>query len=354
MKPVLGFLPLFSATELITWTPGDSSDNTYKLYDYSKLTTVIAKNQASEDFIEFVKGKGPNVVQMIGDDDVNTDRLTNQKYFNSSLTDLITLVESKNLDGLNLNFEGDFTIHTPYVYPPKEKQAIVDFCSALKENLPTGTKLSYNFPYSPRLDPACVTARCLLFYDIGQVVDYVIVKSFNANFQLKNAQPTDPYKIIIKGFEEYIKQFYIPTNKLIQTVPFFGSKYPCQNDPVSEGSCLSPLAKKYNTDIDIPLSDVWPLIRTGKSQGFEPSLNKQSKTNEILVQNANVTFQIWFDDAQTISSKFQGMALKNDILGIAAWDASDLVYDNNSEDYAKTQNLWETLNETFDQLSARN
>ena len=210
------------------------------------------------------------------------------------------------------------------------------------------------FPYSPRLDPACVTARCLLFYDIGQVVDYVIVKSFNANYQLKYAQSTDPYKIVMKGYDEYMKQFYIPTNKLIQTVPFFGSKYPCQNDPVSDGSCLSPLAKKYNTDIDIPLSEIWPLIRTGKSQGYEPSLNKKSKTNQILVQTSNTTSQIWFDDAQTISSKFQGMALKNDFLGIAAWDASSLVYDTSSEDYAKTQNLWDTLNEIFDQLAARN
>ena len=110
---------------LLMFTRGDETDSKYKLYDYSKMTDLVAmRKDFTREFVDFVHSKNTRVSMVIGDSDVDKYKLVNAKYRHEIVAGIVGEVIERGIDGINIDCEKP-------LYGDSFKQGFVQFVEDL-------------------------------------------------------------------------------------------------------------------------------------------------------------------------------------------------------------------------------
>lgn len=313
--------------EILKVVDGET-DPGWRWWNSDVVKDLVAKTQISGAKISVAIAMHENdtIEKFLDDQDA-------QKNLNKNLLELI---RTNNLDGINIDFEyaGEPTDES---YREKFTQFNTQLSSELKSNIPE-IELSIDFyPFSvqkPRL------------FDVPKLeplFDKIIVMSYDYYGVSSNvAGPVAPmygyaeekYLFDVSStYSDYIN--VVPKEKIIMGIPYYAWDYPVtdgtqpmssvlpQNDINGYTSVMSYGRMRTNTDIK-PENCVWDDL---------------AKQNWCYYQDATTGKyrQIWLEDNQSLEIKFD-FAKENDLGGIAIWT---LGYDKEYPD------LWNMIREKF-------
>jgi len=260
--------------------------------------------------------------------------LNNKNAQKKLIENLLTEVESRHLDGINVDFEYDGEPEEGY--QQKFTGFAQDLTSSFKTNSPK-TELSIDFfPLSVR-EP-----RLFDIKKLSQLFDRIVVMSYDYYSSTSDiAGPVAPmggfkeqkYFFDIKTtYEDYLK--FVPKEKLVMGVPYYGYDWAVENgqkiqsktlpisDPNNYAAVISYARAKENKD-----------LKQNQCQWDDFAKEKWCWYKD----EKNIEHQVWIEDNKSIEEKFN-FAKKNKFSGIAIWT---LGYDKQYPD------LWNLIEKIF-------
>ncbi len=347
---VLGFMPYWRLDDIKYVRPQLLSE-----FNYFSLTVGsdghIAKvvdgvtdpgwrgwqNEELKNFTSKANIIGTDVTVTIAalDNDLIMTILDNDEYQDNLITDIITEVKTRNLQGINVDFE---YFGEP---DPAYKTAFTTFSKKLKAALDSevpGTELSISImPLAAREDDLFDFQQLVPIYDrfIGMSYDY-----YGASSDI--AGPIAPMKGFNEGqyffdVETTYKDYrqYIPREKLVMGVPFYGWEW-----AVEDGKIRNSLT--YPSSDDRNYAAVISYARAKESKELKKN---QCKWDEPAQETwcwykdtkLGTDKQVWLADNRSVETRFN-FAEKQGFAGVAIWT---LGYDKQYSD------LWDIISSKF-------
>jgi spore germination protein YaaH len=292
-------------------------------------------NQNVQDLIARTQIMGGNFSVTIisqNNDNINSI-LDNSKVQENLISNIVSEVSSRKLDGVNIDFE--------YLGEPDEeyKEKFTEFSNALKKKLvaqsPNAKLYLSIMPRSAR-DPDLFEFKELAnIYDefIGMSYDYSGISSdiATATAPLTGFDENKYFFDITTTYNDFLKT--IPSNKILMGVPYYGWEW-----AVEEGRQIQ---SKTLTD-DNSYAAVMSYERAKSSLYLKEN---QCQFDEYALQpwcfyknmETGADHQVWFENEQSISAKYN-FAIEKDLSGVAIWI---LGYD------AGQPELWNLMGEKF-------
>ncbi len=349
-KEVIGFLPY--------WRMDDTKYLRYDLVSeviYFSLTAgadgnfiKIVKNETDpgwrwwnsptvKDLITQTQIRGGKVsvtVAMQKNKDLETF-LNNPSAQTTLIDNLLAEVSNKHLDGINIDFE--------YDGEPEEslRQKFVEF----NQNLTAKFKRE-----SPKtemsIDMYPLSVRKPRLFDIAKLAplfDRVIIMSYDFYSSTSDiAGPVAPMKgfsdkkyifDVTTSLDDYLK--FVPKEKLVLGVPYYGWDYPVEN-----GKTLQSKTLEGNDANGYPA-----IISYGRAQSFDQLKPDQCQWDPdaeatwcwYTDPETDVNHQVWLEDDKSIGIKYD-YAKNLDLAGVAIWT---LGYDK------QYPNLWQMIEDKF-------
>lgn len=291
------------------------------------IKDLIAKTQISG-------GKFSLTVAMQKNKDLESF-LNNKEAQAILISNILSEVSTKHLDGINIDFEYDGT--------PEEslREKFVEFnqnLSAKFRKESPKTKLSIDmFPLSVR------KPRLFDIVKLAPLFDRIIVMSYDFYASTSDiAGPVAPMNgfaekkylfDIATAFEDYLK--LVPKEKLIMGVPYYGWDWPVEDGKTFMSQTLEGSDKNGFASI----------ISYGRARTFEALKNDQCQWDPeaksrwcwYMDPETKVDHQVWLEDDQSIGAKYDFINAQ-DLAGAAIWT---LGYDKQYPE------LWEMIRSKF-------
>eukprot|EP01095_Lingulamoeba_sp_RSL-Kostka_P005861 TRINITY_DN1780_c0_g2_i1.p1 TRINITY_DN1780_c0_g2~~TRINITY_DN1780_c0_g2_i1.p1 ORF type:complete len:175 (-),score=41.80 TRINITY_DN1780_c0_g2_i1:185-709(-) len=144
------------------------------------------------------------------------------------------------------------------------------------------------------------------------------------------AGSNDALSGVIEGIKDYINLGIAP-NQLILGVPWYGYNYTCINP---QNSTICPIEEVPFRGVNC--SDAagrtiqyYQIIENILEYNISPIFDIESKTKYFTHSYQNQTYQIWYDDTQTLSYKYEA-AKRLKLHGCGVWNADFLFRTNDS------------------------
>lgn len=195
---------------------------------------------------------------------------------------------SLGVDGVNIDFEGltqDCGEH--YV------QFLRELSVACRQNgliLSVDNYVPFNFNNFYRLDIQ------------GQVVDYVIIMGYDEHWH-GSGDPGSVASIeyVSNGLDRTLQEEQVPAQKVVNALPFYTILWQTEGAEV--------------TDQYITVNNVADYLQR---MNVQPEWDETTCQNYAEWQSGNVTYQIWVEDAESLTVKLNVMKTKG-IGGVAVW-----------------------------------
>lgn len=200
--------------EIVTAHDDNKPDGGWDMWKNPLLDSFIKKtnDQDVKVFLTFKSFNNTNTENLVGSDEA-------QKTF---ISNAIYLVNSKNLDGINLDFE--------YIGKPDDEvrdnftRFVTNLSSELKRQIPNAV-LS--------IDTYVISGSVRDLFDLqllSEQVDAFVIMGYDMHYALGNPGPISPMggTINIIGLVQgYLEK--VPSEKLILAVPYYGYDWPINN-----------------------------------------------------------------------------------------------------------------------------
>ena len=321
------------------WQPYWIGSSVYNNYDYARLGTLCyfsyelvpsTGNYSSihswktTSAITLAQAAGCNVdlcVTNFGSSN-NTTFLNNTAAWDVLIDSLKVLLDYRNANGVNIDFEGMGSSHrTPF------KNFMVHLCDRLHTERP-GTKVStvlYAVDWSSSYD----------IPNLNPVVDEFIIMAYDYHYSGGSAGPVGPlhHGTAWSGFpytQNRSVNFYLnqgmTSNKLLLGVPYYGIEWPTADSNVPTSSTTgSGTARLYS------------YVKNNYTGVYTYQWDQNSLTPYYAFQSGGQWKQCWWDDENSLSERYD-MVLDKGIGGIGIWA---LGYDDN---YSQ---LWQLIYDKF-------
>ncbi len=192
------------------------------------------------------------------------------------------------LDGINIDYEGiPQECGEHYVQFLKELSVL---CRERGLILSIDSYVPFNFNNYYRLDIQ------------GRVADYVIIMGYDEHWH-GSGDPGSVASIdyVSNGLDRTLNEEQVPAEKVVNALPFYTILWQ------TEGASVK--------DQYITLNNVADYLQR---MNVQPEWDEATCQNYAEWQSGNVTYQIWVEDAESISVKLNVMKTKN-IGGVAVW-----------------------------------
>ncbi|OGH11379.1 MAG: hypothetical protein A3B38_00945 [Candidatus Levybacteria bacterium RIFCSPLOWO2_01_FULL_36_13] len=268
------------------------------------------KDQRLDEFIQKAKKSKVKVYltfKSFNNEDIEKLSL-NETYQQAFISNALFLVNSKNLDGINIDFE--------YVGGPNENvrngfsKLIASLNGELKRQIPDST-LS--------IDTYLVSGGKLDLFDIGALasnLDYFVIMGYDMHTPLGGAGP-----VAAMGGETniiaYVQNYLEKTDpqKLILAVPYYGYDWPEQNTENPENKVKI-----------LPYAEI-----ADASQNIKISWNEESQTPYYSYNENGQARIVHFDNVRSLGVKYDFIN-KKELAGVGVWA---LGYDGYNQDLEK-------------------
>lgn len=315
-KKVFGFNPYWVGTA-------------YNAYDYSLLSTVAyfsyevnpqtggyttIHSWKTTDLVPLAQSKGVKVVLTVTNfgNTANTTLLNSLKARNVLIDSLVTLVKSRNANGINIDFES-----VPGAVKDSLSKFIRDLSLKMKTTIPNAV-LSIDLPavdWNNAFDVKAMLPYVDDFLIMGY--DYYYAGSTTAGpvSPLNNSQTFGSLSVT-KSVDDYLAKGISP-NKLILAVPYYGRSWATTSDQLgaTTSSTIASTSKVFST------------AKTEATQ-YGRRWNADVSNPYYVYQNNGQWYQAWYDDFESLSLKYKMLNAKG-LAGAGIWALS---YDGDQPD----------------------
>jgi len=349
-KYVFGFLPYWDLDDIQYIRPTDMSEINYfslSVGNDGHLVTVTNgqtdpgwngwEQQSTKNFITESQIMGTKVTLTVAaqQNSLIESVLNSNTAQQNLISDIITQVTQRRLNGVNLDFEYSGTPDT--IYQQDFSYFSKKLASQLKKQNPKSTLTLSILPFSTQQTGLFDFSQLVHVYDhfIGMSYDYYAQNSSVAG-------PAAPLYGFTQGkyffdvsttYSYFLK--YIPKNKLLMGIPYYGWEWAVENGSTINSQTLSPdnpnsyaaiiSYARYRTDTDI------------KQNQCQWESYAQESWCWFTDKQTGIDHQIWPMDNKAIQVRFN-YANNQNFAGIAIWT---LGIDKNYPD------LWNELQTTF-------
>ena len=291
-------LEVDGAGNIVTNASDTQAAGGFAMWKNPELDTFIkrAKNQNIRVYLTFKSFNSSNIEALVKSD-------TAQKSF---ITNALYLVNSKNLDGINIDFE--------YIGIPSDE--VRDGFTRLITNL--NTELKRQIPKaSLSIDTYLVSGSERGIFNIpvlAQNLDAFIIMGYDMHTPQGNPGPVSAMggsTNIIGYVQNYLEK--VDASKLILAVPYYGYDWPINSDS-SEAVKILPYAE----------------IAEG-SKNTKLSWDETSQTPFFTYKENGVERIVHFDNVRSLAIKYDFINSKN-LKGVGLWA---LGYDGQNQDLEK-------------------
>ncbi len=273
---------------IITTAPLNQSDGGFLMWKDAKLDGFIktAKNKGLKVYLTFKSFDNANIENLVSSDVAVETFISNALYF----------INSKNLDGINLDFE--------YSGTPETKvregftRLVKNLNTELKRQIPTGI-LS--------IDTYIISGSVRDLFDLAllsQHVDSFVIMGYDMHYALGAPGPISPMggDINIIGLVQgYLEK--VPPQKLILAVPYYGYDWPLNLD----ASTASPSAAILSYAELAQSSRAHKLI-----------WDETSQTPSYTYTSNGIQREVHFENVRSLGIKYDFVTAKN-LKGVGIW-----------------------------------
>ncbi|MGB0931890.1 MAG: glycosyl hydrolase family 18 protein [Chitinophagales bacterium] len=306
--------------------------DTYQRYDYSLLTTFCyfgydlnpytgayrdIHHWKTTQSVDLAKAAGNRVELAVTNfGGANNARFLNNKKAWTKLVDsLVELLDYRNADGVNIDFEN---------VRKQQKASLTEFMRYLSKRLKTERPGSSVTMAVPGLNNYRI-------YDVAvlqEVVDAFVIMGYDYHYsRSKHAGPVAPLKGYL-SLESTLRSYLctgVDKSKLILAVPYYGREWQTKGHGVPSNSTAYVSSRTFAE------------IKSKYEGQYTEKWHIASATPYYVRGKAGSFKQCWFDSKQSIGRKYD-LAMMEDIGGVGMWA---LGYDKGHTD------LWDLLQEKF-------
>lgn len=274
--------------EIITARDDNKPDGGWDMWKDPKLDSFIkkAKDQGLKIFLTFKSFNNTNIEDLISVDDA-------QKTF---ISNAIYLVSSKNLDGVNLDFE--------YIGTPTDQ--IRDNFTRFVTNL--NTELKRQIPDATlTLDTYIISGSVRDLFDLQLLsphIDAFVIMGYDMHYALGNPGPISPMggSINIIGLVQgYLEK--VQSEKLILAVPYYGYDWPINQDLSSATPSAAILSYAELAEVSKDHKLIW---------------DETSQTPSYTYTDNEIQREVHFENVRSLGIKYDFVNAKN-LKGVGIW-----------------------------------
>jgi spore germination protein YaaH len=277
----------------------------------------------STEMINEAKKAGTKVLLSVASHGLEQNRifLNNEVAWNSLIDSVAHLINIREADGVDLNFE-DIAF--------RDRWAFVSFVEQMRRGL--NLKVNRLKPIIAITLPAHSNRSSFETGALEKQVDLFVIMGYDYHKGRGKTGAVAPLRTeeadgnSLQKTVDYYSQKGIDLQKTILALPYYGAMW---RGNLVEGGIL-----ETNFDKQVTFREIMSLYNSN----YTPQLDITAMTKyHFLEFQDNTSIEVWFDDAYTLSRKYD-FAITNGMRGVGIWA---LGYDNGYTD------LWEVLNEKF-------
>ncbi|MGB0929290.1 MAG: glycosyl hydrolase family 18 protein [Chitinophagales bacterium] len=322
-------------------------DKYYNTYDYGLLSTFIyfcydlnpktggyksIHRWKTSPSIAAAKKAGNRVELCLKSFSRHKTFLTNRKAWEKLANNLIELLDARNADGINIDFEA---------VPKSQARNLVEFCKYLSLKLKNAglrdkvTEEIKEISISMAI-PAVDWNGAFLLSRLDPYIDAFLIMGYDYHYKsAKLAGPVAPLDhdsrwystSISRSINNYLKKG-ITSSKLILALPYYGYEWKTHSAQV-------PSKRQTNTKGKARVySQIKKLL---KRKNTEPEWHYESKTPYITFKSGKTVRQLWYENEVSLEKKYDIVNGRN-LGGVGIWA---LGYDNGHPE------LWNLLEDKF-------
>ncbi|XP_065529796.1 di-N-acetylchitobiase [Lathamus discolor] len=315
----------------------DVGKETWKSYDWSKITTVAAFGKYDPELMCYAHSKGSRIVLK---GDVPLQEIVDPAKRAVWISQQVDLAKKQYMDGINIDIEQEVNETSPEYYALTD--LVKETTDAFHREIP-GSQVTFDVAWSP----ACIDRRCYNYTGIADACDFLFVMSYDEQSQIWTdciAKANAPYLQTLVGYEEYITMGIDP-KKLVMGVPWYGYDYVCQNLSKDHVCSLSKVPFRGAPCSDAAGSQVpYRAIMKQVNSSFSGTLWDEVQKSPFYEYKDSLGrfHQVWYDDPRSISLK-AAYAKNRGLRGIGMWNGNSLDYSREAVAEQQTEAMWQAL-----------
>ena len=280
----------------------------FSLQKLGRGNIVANVGQAGEDYIKWAHNNGYKVWALLTNDgmkETTSEILNDYKLREQLINNIITIVMTYDLDGINLDFENMYeTDKNMY------SRLVIELAPRLKE---LGKVLSVDVT-APDGSPEW--SLCYNRNLIGEVADYIVFMGYDQNgISSPKEGTTAGCDWVEANIKKFLGQEEVDANKIILGTPFYTRVWSEENG-------------KINSKV-IDMDDIYSSLPEGTKIEWDDSL----KQNYAEYQKDGKTYKIWIEDSESLRYKLELVNTYN-LAGAAYWEKD-----------RETDDVWDIVSE---------
>ena len=315
---VIGYLPYWEYSQYPDFNYELLSEINFFSAELSSNGNIInSHNWENLSIVEFAHNRGVKVklcATLFGQSQL-TALLSDSLNRGNAIQNLVTMVTSKNADGIDIDFE---------LLPYSQRDNLVLFM----EELSTIFHEEMEDPIITMATPAVDWSNAWDYNALAELTDGLFIMGYNYFYSgSSTAGPVSPLGDYYYDLDYTVQDYIAKTNgqldKLILGLPYYGYDWPVINDDMNSETTGSGIARFYSDAQDM-------------SEYYGHSFDYLSNA-PWFSYNTNNWQQCWYDDSLSISTKYE-YAKEIDLKGVGIWA---LGYDEGSTA------MWGAIDEEF-------
>ena len=298
------------------WHPYWVSSSAYLSYDYNALSHIAYFGYETDSatggyttihdwnttpIIAYAHQRGVKVTLTVisfgsdQNDKLLSDTVRQQRMINS----LITLLKSRNGDGVNFDIESLRSTQRANLVAFMRRASM-----QIKSQVP-GAEISM-------ATPAVDWSGSWDFYQLAQICDYLVVMGYDYYWSgSTTAGPVAPLEgesyNITRTVDTYLATG-VPREKLLLGLPWYGYDWPVQSAARKSGATGTATSRTY-------------VVAEQMAGSYGKTFDQATKVPWISYQSGSIWRQVWYDDSLSLAMKY-GLVNSRAIGGIGIWALS--------------------------------
>ncbi|XP_063283697.1 di-N-acetylchitobiase [Pelobates fuscus] len=309
----------------------------WKLYDWSNITTVALFAQYDPELMCFAHSKGARFVLK---GDVRITDMVDPDNRTAWITEKVNLAKHQFMDGINLDIEQPIFKGSPQYYALTA--LVMETTDAFHREIP-GSQVTFDVAWSPD----CVDLRCYNYSAIASSCDFLFVMSYDEQSQIWTecvAGANAPYNQTLEGYDKFIN-LDIDPKKLVMGVPWYGYDYTCLE--LSQDNKCALFKRPFRgapcsdaAGVQVSYRAIMKQVNGSSSgrlwddQQKSPFYNYKDKSGSV--------HQVWYDDPESISLKV-AYVKTGGLRGVGMWNGDLLDYSSDPSAQEQTAAMWKAL-----------
>ncbi|KAK1806006.1 hypothetical protein P4O66_013055 [Electrophorus voltai] len=325
----------------------DVGGKSWKLYDWSKVTTIAAFGKYDAELMCYAHSNGARLVlkeiKRFGHSftgDVPLPDMVEDAKRTAWIKEKLNLAKIQFMDGINIDIEQAVEESSPEYYA---LTALVKETTDMFHKEIPGSQVSFDVAWSPK----CIDKRCYDYTAIADSCDLLFVMSYDEQSQIWEdciAMANAPFNQTLAAYDQYIAMKVDP-KKLVMGVPWYGYDYLCLNFS-QEGICTIPKVPFRGAPCSdasgrqIPYSTLMKQINSSMSGRLWDEIQLAPYYN--YKDNKGKVHQLWYDDPESISLKAAYVGQQS-LRGIGMWNGNLLDYSDDPVAKQQSADMWNAL-----------